>query len=71
MTSQDIGGRYVASTVVSNIGASAVARVIPFMPATRLHYADWRKTFWLCEFAFLRLALALLFVDSTRSLRNS
>jgi hypothetical protein len=41
---QDIGGRYVASTLAwsnmgGNFGASAVARVIPFILGTRLHYA--------------------------------
>jgi MFS family permease len=74
--SQDIGGRYVASTMAwsnmwGNFGASAVARVIPFILATRLHYADWREIFWLCACAFFLLAVALLFVDSTRSLRDS
>ena len=74
--SQDIGGRYVASTLAwsnmwGNFGASAVARVIPFILGTRLHYADWREIFWLCACAFVLLAVALLFVDSTRSLRDS
>jgi MFS family permease len=74
--SQDIGGRYVASTLAwsnmwGNFGASAVARVIPFILGTRLHYADWREIFWLCACAFVLLGVALLFVDSTRSLRDS
>jgi len=74
--SQDIGGRYVASTLAwtnmwGNFGASAVARVIPFILATRLHYADWREIFWLCAGGFFLLGVALLFVDSTRSLRDS
>jgi ACS family glucarate transporter-like MFS transporter len=74
--SQDIGGRYVASTMAwtnmwGNFGASAVARVIPFILATRLHYADWREIFWLCAGGFVLLGVALLFVDSTRSLRDS
>ena len=54
-----------------NFGASAVARVIPFILATRLHYADWREIFWLCAGGFVLLGVALLFVDSTRSLRDS
>ncbi len=74
--SQDIGGRYVASTLAwtnmwGNFGASAVARVIPFILGTRLHYSDWREIFWLCAGGFVLLAVALLFVDSTRSLRDS
>lgn len=74
--SQDIGGRYVASTLAwtnmwGNFGASAVARVIPFILGTRLHYADWREIFWLCACAFVLLGVAMLFVDSTRSLRDS
>jgi sugar phosphate permease len=72
--SQDIGGRHVASTMAwtnmwGNFGASAVAKVIPFILGTRLHYADWREIFWLCAGGFVLLAVALLFVDSTRSLQ--
>lgn len=71
--SQDIGGRYVASTLAwsnmwGNFGASAVARVIPFVLTTRLHYADWREIFWLCAAAFVLLSLAPLLVDTTRPL---
>jgi len=74
--SQDIGGRYVASTLAGltcggTFGASAVARVIPFILGTRLHYCDWREIFWLCAGGFVLLAVALLFVDTTRSLRDS
>lgn len=74
--SQDIGGCHVASTMAwtnmwGNFGASAVATVIPFILATRLHYADWREIFWLCAGGFVLLAVALLFVDSTQSLRDS
>jgi hypothetical protein len=73
---QDIGGRYEASTMAwtnmwGNFGASAVANVIPFILATRAHYGDWREIFWLCAGAFVLLAVALLFVDSTKSLRES
>jgi MFS family permease len=73
---QDIGGRHVASTMAwsnmwGNFGASAVARVIPFVLATRLHYADWREIFWLCAGGFVLLAGALLMVDSTRTLRDA
>ncbi len=72
--SQDIGGRHVATTMAwtnmwGNFGASAVAKVIPFILGTRLHYADWREIFWLCAGGFVLMAVALLFVDSTRSLR--
>jgi MFS family permease len=71
--SQDIGGRYVASTMAwtnmwGNFGASAVAKVIPFILVTRLHYADWREIFWVCAGGFVLLGVALLFVDSTRPL---
>jgi hypothetical protein len=74
--SQDIGGRYVASTLAwtnmwGNFGASAVARVIPFILGTRLHHADWREIFWLCAGGFVLLAVSLLFVDCTRPLEES
>ncbi|MCZ2146229.1 MAG: MFS transporter [Bryobacterales bacterium] len=70
---QDIGGRHVASTMAwsnmwGNFGASAVARVIPFMLSTQLHFADWREIFWMCAGAFVLLGLAILMVDSTRRL---
>jgi hypothetical protein len=48
-----------------------VAKVIPFILATRLHYGDWREIFWLCAGAFVLLAVAMLFVDSTKTLRDS
>ena len=51
-------------------GKSTVAKVIPFLLGTRLHYADWREIFWLCAGGFVMLAVALLFVDSTRTLRD-
>jgi MFS family permease len=71
--SQDIGGRHVAATMAwsnmwGNFGASAVAKVIPFILGTRLHYSDWREIFWMCAGGFVLMAVALLFVDSTRSL---
>lgn len=73
---QDIGGRHVASTLGwsnmwGNFGASAIAKVIPFVLATRFHYADWREIFWLCTLGFVVLAVAPLFVDSTRTLTES
>jgi MFS family permease len=74
--SQDIGGRYVASTMAwtnmwGNFGAAAVAKVIPFILGTRLHYADWREIFWLCAGGFVLLGGSMLLVDSTRSLGDS
>jgi ACS family glucarate transporter-like MFS transporter len=70
---QDIGGRHVASTIAwsnmwGNFGASAVAKVIPFVLATQFHYGDWREIFWLCTCGFVLLSIAPLFVDSTRTL---
>lgn len=71
--SQDVGGRYVASTLAwsnmwGNFGASLVAKLIPFVLTTRLHYGDWREIFWLCAGAFLLLGVAPLFIDTTRPL---
>ena len=68
--SQDIGERHVAvtmawSNVWGNLGGSAVAKVISLILGTRLHYADWNETFWLCADGFALLAVAMLFVDST------
>lgn len=73
---QDIGGRHVATTIGwsnmwGNFGAAAVAKVIPLVLATRLHYADWREIFWLCAGGFVLLGLAPLLVDSTRTLNDS
>jgi MFS family permease len=70
---QDIGGRHVASTMAwsnmwGNFGASAVARVIPFILSTQLHFTDWREIFWMCAGAFVLLGFAILMVDSTRRL---
>jgi hypothetical protein len=74
--SQDIGGRHVASTLGwanmwGNFGASAVAKVIPFILGTRMHYEDWREILWLCAGGFVLLAVAMLAVDSTRALEDS
>ena len=70
---QDIGRGHEASTIAwfnmwGNLGASAVAKLIPLVLASSLHVADWREVFWLCSGGFAVLAVAILFVDSTRPL---
>jgi nitrate/nitrite transporter NarK len=72
---QDIGGDNVASTMAwsnmwGNFGASAVAKLIPFLLATSLHRPDWTEVFWLCAAGFVVLALAALGIDSTRTLKQ-
>ncbi len=71
--SQDIGRAHVASTMAwsnmwGNLGASAVAKWIPLALASPLHRADWSEVFWMCAAGFVVLAVAILFVDSTRPL---
>jgi sugar phosphate permease len=73
---QDIGGTHVASTLAwsnmwGNLGASAVAKVIPLILASRLHFADWREVFWMCAAGFVVLGVAALFIDSTRPLADT
>ena len=73
---QDIGGKHVASTLAwsnmwGNFGASAVAKVIPLVLASGIHYQDWREVFWLCAGGFVLLALATLMVDSADPLKAS
>lgn len=73
---QDIGGRHVAATMAwsnmwGNFGASAVAKLIPFVLATSLHWQDWREIFWICAAGFVLLGAAQLFVDSTESLERT
>ena len=73
--SQDIGGRHVASTLGwsnmwGNFGASAVAKVIPFVLATQYHFSDWREIFWLTAGGFVLLGAAPMLVDSTRTLTD-
>jgi Na+/melibiose symporter-like transporter len=70
---QDIGGNYVASTVAwfnmwGNLGASAVAKLIPMMLVASFHYPDWREVFWMCAGGYVLLAVCIFFVDSTRPL---
>ncbi|MCS7023832.1 MAG: MFS transporter [Bryobacteraceae bacterium] len=72
---QDIGGRHVAATMAwsnmwGNFGASAVAKIIPMVLASPLHYADWREVFWLCAGGFALLGLCALLVDATRSIET-
>lgn len=72
--SQDIGGRHAAATMAwsnmwGNLGASAVAKLIPLAIASSFHRADWSEVFWLCAGGFAVLGLAVLAVDSTEPLR--
>lgn len=74
--SQDIGGSHVAATLAwsnmwGNLGASAVAKTIPWALASTLHHADWREVFWMCAASFLVFAGCALFIDSTRPLASS
>lgn len=67
---QDIGRNHVAATMAlsnmwGNLGAVAVAKLIPLLLAGTLHRADWREVFWLCAGGFLLLGAMMLFVDST------
>lgn len=71
---QDIGGRHVATTMAwsnmwGNFGASAVAKLIPLMLGTSLHFPDWREVFWACAFGFVLLGTVSIFVDSTKKLK--
>ncbi len=73
---QDIGGTHVASTLAwsnmwGNLGASAVAKVIPLLLASTFHFADWREVFWMCAAGFLVLAASALLIDSTRPLGDT
>lgn len=73
---QDIGGSHVASTLAwsnmwGNFGASAVAKLIPLMIGSTLHFGDWREIFWMCAAGFLFLATSSLFIDSTRTLART
>lgn len=70
---QDVGGRHVAATMAwtnmwGNLGASAVSRLIPLAIGSTWHFADWREVFWMCGAGFALLAVAVLFVDTTRPL---
>jgi MFS transporter, ACS family, glucarate transporter len=73
---QDIGGTHVASTLAwsnmwGNLGASAVAKVIPLLLVSRFHSADWREVFWMCAAGFVLLGSTALFIDSTRPLADA
>lgn len=70
---QDIGKHHVASTLAwsnmwGNFGASAVAKIIPLVLASRFHQADWREVFWLCAAGFVLLGGSSFFIDSTQPL---
>jgi nitrate/nitrite transporter NarK len=72
---QDIGRDHVASTLAwsnmwGNFGASAVAKVIPMILGSALHWPDWREVFWMCAAGFVVLAVSSLFIDSTRPLAD-
>lgn len=72
---QDIGGKHVAATLAwsnmwGNFGASAVAKVIPLVIGSALHFRDWREIFWLCAGGFVLLGLASMLVDSTKPLQE-
>lgn len=74
--SQDIGRQHVAAAMAwsnmwGNFGAAAVALCIPHALASSMHRADWREVFWMCAAGFLLLAIAILFVDSTRPLPDA
>jgi len=74
--SQDIGRSHVGATLAwsnmwGNLGASAVASLIPkALASPRIHYADWREVFWMCGLAFVVFAGAVLFVDTTKPLTD-
>jgi MFS family permease len=70
---QDIGGQHVGATLAwsnmwGNLGASAVAKLIPWVLTLSFHRADWREVFWLCAGSFLLLAICVSFVDATRTI---
>lgn len=70
---QDIGKDHVATTLAwsnmwGNLGASAVAKVIPLLLASSLHRTDWTEVFWMCAAGFVLLGTCALFIDSTRTL---
>lgn len=73
--SQDIGRSHVAATLAwsnmwGNLGASAVAKTIPWALASTMHCADWREVFWMCAAGFLVLAGCAFFIDSTKPLAS-
>jgi nitrate/nitrite transporter NarK len=54
-----------------NFGASAVAKLIPFILATSIHQKDWQEIFYFCAAGFVVLALSSLLIDSTKTLQQS
>lgn len=71
--SQDIGRNHVAATMAwsnmwGNLGASAVAKWIPLALASQMHRENWSEVFWMCGASFVVMAVAILFVDSTKPL---
>lgn len=70
---QDIGQTHVASTLAwsnmwGNFGASAIAKVIPLILASAIHFSDWREVFLICAAGFVLLGTCSLFVDATKPL---
>jgi ACS family glucarate transporter-like MFS transporter len=73
--SQDIGGGYVAATLAwsnmwGNLGAAAVAGVIPSILGEHPQSADWNHVFWTLAGAFVLFAAVSVFIDATKSLRS-
>lgn len=71
--SQDIGRNHTAATMAwsnmwGNLGAAAVAKVIPLALASSFHQANWSEVFGMCAGGFVLLAVCALFVDNTRPL---
>jgi len=70
---QDIGGNQSAITLGwanmwGNLGAGALADIIPWVLARSWRHADWREVFWFCAGGFVLLAICVCFVDGTRRL---
>jgi ACS family glucarate transporter-like MFS transporter len=68
---QDMGGQKVASTMAwvnmwGNLGASLVAKIIPWVLLSRWHRPDWFEVFVLCAGGFLALGISALAVDTNR-----
>ncbi len=73
---QDIGGKHVAATMAwsnmwGNFGASAIAKVIPTILLSSLHFADWREVFWLCAAGFAVVIAASMAINATKPLSAS
>jgi len=73
---QDIGGANVASTIAwsnmwGNFGASAVAKLIPFLLTTAIHRPDWSEIFYFCAAGFVIVSLCALGIDTTKTLERT